>query len=66
MTNMEELYGGEPHLLDADTEKEGVQSMMAQLTSEEKSALADLSMPMRHFRQEKVRFEMTVEGSASI
>eukprot|EP00977_Amphora_coffeiformis_P008758 scaffold1984_cov162-Amphora_coffeaeformis.AAC.7 len=50
---MDELCGGEPHLLDAEVEKKGVQAMMEDLTEEEKAALADPSMPMRHFRQEK-------------
>ena len=51
---LEELLGGEEPLFDPEVEKKGVQAMMEALTDEEKAALADPAMPMRHFRAEKV------------
>ena len=52
--SLQGLLGGEEHLLDANVETKGVQVMMNALTDEEKAALSDPSMPMRHFRAEKV------------
>ena len=54
-STQEEMLGGEAHLLDANVEIKGVEAMMQDLTDEEKASLADASMPMRHFRAEKVR-----------
>lgn len=52
--SQEDLLGGEEHLLNADVEIKGVKEIMEALTDEEKASLADASMPMRHFRAEKV------------
>ena len=49
-----QLLGGEAPVLHADVEHQGVMIMMQALTAEERNALSDLSMPMRHLRAEKV------------
>lgn len=51
---LDALLGGEAHQLDAHVEIAGVQAMMEELTRDEMTALADPSMPVRHFRAEKV------------
>jgi hypothetical protein len=44
----------EPNLLDSEVEKKGAKDVLEALTEEEKTALPDPNMPMRHFRAEKV------------
>lgn len=47
--------GGEPQMLDEEVEKIGIQAMLDALTVEEREEMSDPSMPIRHFRAEKVR-----------
>lgn len=53
--DMVQLLGGEAPVLHADVEHQGVRIMMQALTAEERKALSDPSMPIRHLRAEKVR-----------
>jgi hypothetical protein len=46
--------GGESNLLDEKVEERGVQDILAALTDEERKEMKDLTMPIRHFRAEKV------------
>ena len=48
--------GPEPNLLDVATEEQGVADILAALSSEEREQVQrdDTSMPIRHFRAEKV------------
>ena len=48
--------GQEPNLLDVATEEQGVADILAALSSEEREQVQreDTSMPIRHFRAEKV------------
>jgi hypothetical protein len=59
----ERLLGGEPCLLDRTVEINGVQTLLAALTKEEKTAaLVDPSMTIRHFRAAKVGLLAVVVG----
>jgi hypothetical protein len=49
------LLGGEPNMFDIETEVKGVQEILEALTDQEKEEMSDTSMPIRHFRAEKVR-----------
>ena len=55
--NMESLLGGEPPLLPVAVEHQGVNDIIAGLTEVEKDQMLafDMTMPIRHFRAEKVR-----------
>ena len=53
-TEMNTWLGGEPNLLDVEVEKEGVKDILAALTEEELKEMKDTTMPIRHFRAEKV------------
>jgi hypothetical protein len=44
----------EPNLLDPEVEKKGAKDVLDALTEEEKAAMPDPKMPLRHFRAEKV------------
>ena len=46
--------GGEPNLLDLEVEKKGIDDILAALTEEEVNEMKDKTMPIRHFRAEKV------------
>ena len=59
-SSLDQVLGGEAHQLDANVEIEGVQAIMEALTADEMKALVDPSMPMRHFRAEKVRSRTAV------
>ena len=48
--------GGEPNLLDVEVEKKGVKDIMDALSAEEMKEMKDTTMPIRHFRAEKVSF----------
>jgi hypothetical protein len=49
------LLGGEEPLLDVQVELKGVRDILAALTADEKAQFPDSTMPIRHFRAEKVR-----------
>lgn len=53
----EEWLGGEVNLLDVEIEKKGIADILDKLTEEEKTQMMafDRTMPIRHFRAEKVR-----------
>lgn len=57
---------GEKNLLDPEVEIKGVRDILAALTDEEKSELADANMPLRHFRAEKVASSRERSPSGSI
>jgi hypothetical protein len=46
--------GGEPNLLDVEVESKGVADILAVLTEDELKQMKDMTMPIRHFRAEKV------------
>jgi hypothetical protein len=46
--------GGEPNLLDVEVESKGVADILAALTEDELKEMKDVTMPIRHFRAEKV------------
>jgi hypothetical protein len=53
----EEWLGGEANLFDVEMEKKGVADILHQLTEQETAQMLafDRTMPIRHFRAEKVR-----------
>lgn len=44
----------EVHLLDPSVEQQGAKDVLAALTPDERDAIPDPNMPLRHFRAEKV------------
>jgi hypothetical protein len=48
------LLGGEASLLGVEIEEKGVQAILEALADEEKKEMTDTTMPIRHFRAEKV------------
>lgn len=57
--------GGEPHLLPLEVEQRGVLEILRALTAAEKEQLEayDTTMPIRHFRAEKVRAQTSAFGA---
>jgi hypothetical protein len=61
------LLGGEPCLLDRTVEINGVETLLAALTAEEKTAaLVDPSMAIRHFRACKVGLAEALSSLSSV
>ena len=46
--------GGEPIMFGEEKEREGIVEILNALTADEKAQMSDISMPIRHFRAEKV------------
>lgn len=60
--------GGEPNLLPVEKEKQGVTDILAALSASERKQLEafDTTMPIRHFRAEKVTVDMYHELTLKI
>ena len=53
-TMIQAYLGGEPVMFGEETERTGVVEILNALTAEERAQISDPSMPIRHFRAEKV------------
>jgi hypothetical protein len=56
---VEHEFVGEPVMFGEEAERKGCEEILAALTPSEKERLADPNMPLRHFRAEKVKQELS-------
>ena len=59
-TTIQAYLGGEPIMFGEEEERTGVVEILKALTVEDRAQISDPSMPIRHFRAEKVRFILSL------